>query len=271
MVYNAKDCSIRIDDTEMDYISFGSGDKNLVIIPGLGDGLRTVKGSAVLFSLRYRVFNKYYKVHVFSRKNKLEQGASTREMATDLARVMKKLGLQTSYVLGVSQGGMIAQYLAIDHPELVEKLVLAVTQCQPNETSNRVISNWLSLAKEEDYRQIFIDTAEKTYTEKSLKKHRPFYSIISKLTNPKSLDRFTIQANASLTHDASDAVDKIQCPTLIIGGELDQIVGSQSSHDLAERIPHSQLKLYSGLGHGVYEEAKDFNDQILQFYNNQPI
>ena len=64
---------------------------------------------------------------------------------------------------------MIAQYLAIDYPELVEKLVLAVTLCQPNETSKSVISNWLLLAKEKDFKQIFIDTAEKTYTERKLK------------------------------------------------------------------------------------------------------
>lgn len=127
----------------MDYISFGNGNKSLVIIPGLGDALKTVKGTAVTFALMYKLFAKDYKVYVFSRKNKLKQDCSTRDMATDLASVMKQLNITKAFVLGVSQGGMIAQYLAIDYPELVEKLVLAVTLCQPNETSKSVISNWL--------------------------------------------------------------------------------------------------------------------------------
>lgn len=150
MFYNARNCNIKIGDTDMDYISFENGNKSLVIIPGLGDALKTVKGSAVTFALMYKLFAKDYKVYVFSRKNKLKQDCSTRDMATDLADVMNQLNITKAFVLGVSQGGMIAQYLAIDYPELVEKLVLAVTLCQPNETSKSVISNWLLLAKEKD-------------------------------------------------------------------------------------------------------------------------
>ena len=202
MFYNARNCNIKIDDTDMDYISFGNGSKSLVIIPGLGDALKTVKGTAVTFALMYKLFAKDYKVYVFSRKNKLKQDCSTRDMANDLASVMNQLNITKAFVMGVSQGGMIAQYLAIDYPELVEKLVLAVTLCQPNETSKSVIFNWLSLAKEKDFKQIFIDTAEKTYTERKLKTYRPLYPILSKLTKPKNLDRFIIQATACLTHNA---------------------------------------------------------------------
>ena len=111
MFYNARNCNIKIDDTDMDYISFGNGNKSLVIIPGLGDALKTVKGSAVTFALMYKLFAKDYKVYVFSRKNKLKQDCSTRDMATDLADVMNQLNITKAFVLGVSQGGMIAQYL----------------------------------------------------------------------------------------------------------------------------------------------------------------
>lgn len=199
----------------MDYISFGNGSKSLVIIPGLGDALKTVKGTAVTFALMYKLFAKDYKVYVFSRKNKLKQDCSTRDMANDLASVMNQLNITKAFVMGVSQGGMIAQYLAIDYPELVEKLVLAVTLCQPNETSKSVIFNWLSLAKEKDFKQIFIDTAEKTYTERKLKTYRPLYPILSKLTKPKNLDRFIIQATACLTHNALDEISKFNVPHLL--------------------------------------------------------
>jgi len=50
MIYNAKNETVQIDNTEMDYITFGYGKKNVILIPGLGDGLRTVKGTALPFS-----------------------------------------------------------------------------------------------------------------------------------------------------------------------------------------------------------------------------
>ena len=55
----------------MDYVTFGKGKQPLVIIPGLGDGLQTVKGMAQMLSLAYREFAKIYKVYVFSRINEL--------------------------------------------------------------------------------------------------------------------------------------------------------------------------------------------------------
>lgn len=172
MLYNAKNCNIKIKDTSMDYISFGNGYKNLIIIPGLGDSLKTVKGTALSFAWLYRVFAKDYKVYVFSRKNHIDQGYSTRDMATDLAIVMKRLGISKSSVIGISQGGMIAQYLAIDFGEMVEKLVLAVTICKQSETSKRVISNWIRLAEADDFKSIVVDMVEKIYTQKRVKLQR---------------------------------------------------------------------------------------------------
>lgn len=63
------------------------------MIPGLGDGIKTVKSSATVFAIMYRASAKDYKVYVFSRKNKLEEGYSTKDRAKDQAEVMKKLGI----------------------------------------------------------------------------------------------------------------------------------------------------------------------------------
>lgn len=267
MFYNAKNCSLEIDDTQMDYITFGKGDKTLVMIPGLGDALKTVKGSAAAFALMYKLFAKDYRVYVFSRKNKLKQGCSTRDMAADLANAMKQLGITNACVLGVSQGGMIAQYLAIDFPEMVEKLVLAVTLCKQNETSKGVISQWILLADQNDFKSLFADMAEKIYTPKRAKAQRPFNGILSALTKPKSLDNFILQANACIAHDSSALLDKIQCPVLIAGGDEDKVLGGDASNEIAQRIKAGELKIYHGYGHSAYEEAKDFNLQVLKFLN----
>lgn len=190
-------------------------------------------------------------------------------MAQNLKVAMNELGLSKAHIMGVSQGGMIAQYVAIDYPELVEKLVLAVTLGIQNETVQKVVGRWIEMAESNDYKGIVIDTAEKSYSEKYLKKHRPLYPLLVKTGKPKDFSRFIIQANSCIHHNAYDELDKIKCPTLVVGGDSDKIVGSNSSEEIAEKISDSKLVIYKGLGHAAYEEAKDFNSQVLGFLGSE--
>lgn len=265
LLLNAKNGTITIGDTEMDYIAFGKGNDILIMLPGLGDGLSTVKGTALLFAMAYRAYAMNYKVYVFSRKSQLKEGYSTRDMAKDQAEAMKMLGISKADIMGVSQGGMIAQYLAIDYPNLVNKLVLAVTLSKQNETIQKVVNSWIEMAKHGDYKRLIIDTTEKSYSERYLKKHRFLYPILSRVGNTKDFSRFFILANACLTHNTYNELEKINCPTFIIGGDDDKVVGKDASTEMAEKISGSRLLIYKGLGHAAYGEGKDFNQQVIDF------
>lgn len=268
MFYNAKNLTLKIGDTEMDYISFGKGSKNLVMIPGGGDGLATVKGLAVPIAFSYRMFADDYRVYVFSRKNCLNEGYSTRDMADDQAEAMRKLGISKAMVLGVSQGGMISQYLAIDHPDLVEKLVLAVTLSKQNDAVKQVLGKWIELAEQGDHKQLMINTAENSYSEKYLKKYRLIYPILGLIGKPKNYERFIIQINSCLGHDAYDELEKIKCPVLVIGGRQDKIVTGKASEEISEKLG-CEIYMYDDLGHAAYEEAKDFNERVLAFFKEK--
>ena len=265
MLNNAKNSYLRIEDTTVNYISFGKGTKNLIIIPGLGDGLKTTKGLAIPFSIMYKMFSKNYRVYVFSRRNKLKENFTTEDMANDIASHMNKLNIENADVVGVSQGGMIAQYLAINHPKKINKLVLVVTLSKQNKIINMRVNKWLKYASVDNYKELFIDTMENSYTEKTLNKYRKTYNTVTKLSKPKSFDRFIIEAKACLTHDAYDKLSKITCPTLIIGGMKDNIVGVQGSIEIRKKIENSELYIYDDYGHGLYEEAKDFNKRVNDF------
>lgn len=265
MFYNAKNGTIAIDNTNMDYIVFGNGKKNLLMIPGLGDGLKTAKGMAIPFALMYRRLAKDYRVYVFSRRNDLPQGFTTRDMAKDVAFALQKLGVNKLSVVGVSQGGMIAQYLALDFPDMIEKLVLTVTLSRQNDTVQKVISNWMDMARSNDYKSLMIDTAEKSYSENYLKKSRWMYSFMGNIGRPQSFKRFLIMAQACLTHDAYDELKNITCPTLVLGGKQDQIVTGEASVEISNQIPNSELYMYDDYGHGVYEETKDFLDRVMSY------
>lgn len=261
----ARNCVLNLPTGTVDYIRFGSGPKPLIMIPGVGDGLQTVKGMALPFALLYRSLAKDFTVYVFSRRRHLSPGMTTRDMAEDLNEAMEAMGLSAAYLVGVSQGGMIAQWLAFDHPEKVKRLVLTVTLSRPNETVKDVIARWVEMADRGDYKGIMIDTAERSYSEKRLKQARLGYRLLGSVGRPKSFERFRIQAASCVTHDTYDLLDQINCPTLVIGGKEDKIVSGQASVEMAERIPNCELYMYDGLGHGLYEEAPDFLRRVSEY------
>lgn len=255
---------VELENSALDYIRFGGGEKILVMIPGLGDGLRTVKGLARPLSLSYRELAADFTVYMFSRR---ADGAAqtTREMAADLGRALERLGTGPVCLLGVSLGGMIAQYLAVDHPQLTERLVLAVTAAHVNDVTRQVVGYWTELAKAGDYRALMLDTAEKSYTPARARLYRAVYRLPLLPGKPGSFDRFLGQAAAVTSHDATDELPSIDRPTLIIGGSEDAIVTAEASRELSRLIPGSRLYIYEGLGHAAYEEAGDFNRRLLDF------
>ena len=250
---------------QMDYIRFGSGERVLIMLPGLGDGLRTVKGTALPMALLYRRFAKQFTVYAFSRREPLPEGSTTRDMAADQAKSMEALGIDRADILGVSMGGMIAQWLAIDHPERVGKLILTVTCPDQNPLLRESVQEWIDLAKRGDHGGFMDSNLRRIYSERYYRKNRWMTPLVGALTRPKSYERFYRQAEACLTHDALAELGGIRAETLVIGGERDLALGGEASKILAERIPGAKLKMYPDWGHGLYEEAGDFNDVVLAF------
>ncbi len=265
LMLKPKNCVLNLQGNILDYIRFGTGPKNLVMIPGLGDGLKTARGMALPFALLYRALAKDFTVFVFSRQRNLPAGTTTRDMAETLNDALEKLGLSAVSVVGISQGGMIAQWLAIDHPEMIEKLVLAVTLARPNPTVQDVITQWTRMAEHGDYKDLMLDTAERSYSEKRVRLLKLEYLLLGNIGRPRSFDRFLIQAESCLTHNTYALLDRIACPTLVIGGKEDKIVTPAASEEIAMKIPCSRLIMYDGLGHGLYEEAPDFFRNVLDF------
>lgn len=265
MFWNAKSGSVPIGRTRMDYVSFGHGRKNLILLPGLSDGLATVKGKALLLAKPYRRFFEQYTVYIFSRKREMPEGYSIRDMAADQAAAMNALGMEKACVMGVSQGGMIAQYLAIDFPQRVEKLVIVVSAPWANDLIRGRVDAWTDMAIRKDHKQLMIDTAEKSYSERYLKRFRRLYPVIGLMGKPKSYHRFLVNAAAILGFDAREELENISCPTLVIGGEDDKIVGVEASYEISRKLPRSRLYVYEGLGHAAYEEAADFNERVFSF------
>ena len=264
-MYSAKNATLSINGKTVDYVTFGTGNQPLVIIPGLGDGLQTVKGMAMPFSITYRILADRYKIYVFSRINELRQGYTTRDMAADVAEAMEVLTITSAYVMGISQGGMIAQWLAADFPERVQKLILAVTTAKPSQLARERIEHWQKLSQSGNFKHLMLDIAQHSYTQKSYQKWRLLYNVMGIFGRIKDKQRIDIQSVSCLKHDSLDFLEKINCPTLIIEAEKDDVLGVDGSLELHQHIKDSQLTILPECGHALYEQNKDFQKRVLVF------
>ena len=264
MPYGAKNGTVNW----MDFVSFGRGEDALLLIPGLGDGLRTVKGMALSLSWLYREYAKAYRVYVFSRRNALPEGFTIRDMADDLKGAMDALGLRRADVLGVSQGGMIAQYLAIYYPKLVRRLALGVTAARVNPVMEGAVNGWIRMAGAGDYGAIVRDMLLRMYSAEYIKRYGWLFPAVSRLTRPRERDvlRFINLARACLTCSSYPELDRIKCLALVLGGKDDKVLTCEASREIAGALG-CELYMYEGLGHAAYEEAKDFNSRISRFFN----
>ena len=262
MLFGAKELKLTASGMQFDYIRFGSGKKPLIMIQGLNT--RGIKGAALSLAYMYRIFAKEYTVYLFDRRPVVYDGITVRDMAADIASAMDALGLKNADVFGTSQGGMIAQYLAIDRPDLVRRLVLAVTLSRNNDTVRQVVGDWIEMAERGDMKRFVLDMAEKMYSETYVRKYRPLMPLLTILQKPKDVKRFVILAKSCLTCDTYDILDKIKCPTLVIGGKQDKVVSGVASEEIAGKLG-CRLHMYENLGHAAYEEAEDFNKIVYDF------
>lgn len=265
MLYHAKEFTLSIGNSQCDCIQFGKGARPLIMIQGLNT--RGIKGAALSLAYMYRIFAKEYTVYLFDRREGLPEEVTVRELAADVAAAMDVLRLTKADVLGVSQGGMIAQYLAMDRPDLVDKMVLVVTLSRNNPVVESVLHHWMEMTEQGRMADLVEDMAVKMYSPTYVRRYRPFMKLLTVLQTPKDVPRFLTLTRACLTCDAYEELDKIQCPVLVIGGRQDQVVDGEASVEIAEKLG-CQIYMYEDLGHAAYEEAKDFNQKVLDFFKD---
>lgn len=268
MLYGAKEFTLKTDGAEMRCVSFGKGKRPLVIIPGLS--LRSIKGMAVPLAYMYRIFAKDFKVFVFDRRNNVPEGFTVKNIAEDIAAAMDTIGIQNADVFGVSQGGAAAQYLAVLNPRLVRTLTLGVAYSRLNDTVTEVVSGWIKMTVDGDYKAVVMDMLPKMYSDNYIKKYERLLPAISKFTRLDDPDRFITLAKACLTCDVYEELEKIRCPVFVIGGRRDKVVTGEASEEIAEKLGRDKCRIfmYGDLGHAAYEEAKDFNQRVFDFILN---
>ena len=262
-MYNAENKTVMLPSgAEMYYAKFGRGSKQMVMIPGLN--IVDMNGTANNLAYFYRRFTKDFTVYVFDRRKGRDPYCTLRSMSEDLAGAMNTLNIKNACVIGVSQGGMIAQYLAAEHPELVNRLVLGVTAAKTNPLMISAVDEWISMAENGDLQGVLTKSYDKMYTEKQMKLYRRLIPLMMNFTKIMSIERFADHARAIYTLDCFDILDRIKCPTLVLGAELDRITTAGGSEEIADKLG-CRLHIFPNEGHAAYL-SKGFNRMVYEFF-----
>ena len=265
-MYNAENKTATLPSgAEMYYARFGKGEKTLVLIPGLN--IADMNGTAVNLAYFYRKFTKDFTVYVFDRRTGRDPGCTIQSMADDVAAAMETIGLGGAYVGGVSQGGMIAQYLAVNHPALVKKLVLGVTAAKTNPLMLEAVESWLEMADKGELEGVLTRSYDKMYTDSQMKKYRRLIPIMMRFTKFMSTERFADHARAIFSLNIYDRLDRIKCPVLVLGAEEDKITTPAGSREIAEKLG-CECVIFPNEGHAAYL-SKEFNKRIYDFFTEQ--
>jgi pimeloyl-ACP methyl ester carboxylesterase len=191
-------------------------------------------------------------------------------MAEDVSGLMKALGLARAHICGASMGGMIAQELALRHPDRLLTLQLHCTAAGIDAYGHFLIDTLLAVKARGDHEENVRAVMPWILCRKTMTERPDFirFWIDRALTYPYpiGLEGLSRQADAIRSHDTVARLGEIRVPTLITTGTEDILVPPSSSRELHAHIPGSELLAIPDAGHLHFiEQASLFNETCLGF------
>ncbi len=266
--------SVHVNGIDLEYERQGSGEP-LLLIMGLGAQL-TAWPEAMVGDLSGRGFDVIRHdnrdaglsggddweapsaVRAFTRRllrRPIDVGYTVEDLADDAAGLLDALGIESAHVVGASMGGMIAQALAIGHPERVRSLTSIMSN--PGDGSGGATTRVLYrfARRGEPSRDTAVDAAVQTFRliagpHFSEAEYRPLAeAAVARAFRPDGLARQTAAIMAS--PDRTPGLRRVTAPTLVVHGLVDPLVKPSGGVATAEAVPGSRLLMFNDMGHDL--------------------
>ena len=245
----------------------------LVVLGGVETGFRPLAGTEQVLARRWEGRTQRRQVIVVGRPipddpADAERIMHPRVIADGIAATLRTLGLGPVAIEAESGGGRISLWLTVDHPELVERLVLAAVSSEtpPDSPMAERMRRWITLAETGDWGTFFAMMAQQmkaaTETESAA-----FGAAARLQPRPATPERFIGELKATLDPSSfvTDRLGEIAVPALILAGEMDQVVPLASTQLVAERIPGALLVTDPDCGHTVRSSFVGYDRLVERF------
>ena len=251
----------------------GGNGTPLVVLGGVETGFRPLAGTQQVLARRWEGRTQGRPVTVLGRPipddpADAERIMHPRVIADGIATTLRDVGLGPVAIEAESGGGRISLWLTVDHPDLVERLVLAAVSSETPADSPMAerMRRWITLAEAGDWGTFFATMAQQmkaaTETESGA-----FGAAARLQPRPATPERFIGELKATLDPSSfvTDRLGEIAVPALILAGEMDQVVPLASTQLVADRIPNSLLVTDPDCGHTVRSSFAGYDRLVEEF------
>jgi pimeloyl-ACP methyl ester carboxylesterase len=258
---------VQANGIELHYVEAGEGDP-LLLIMGFGGDHLAWAFQVPAFSASYRVIS--FDNRGAGRSSVPDAPYTTRLMAADAVGLLDALGIERAHVLGVSMGGMIAQEVALNHPDRVRSLQLHCTYARPDAYILALMDVWRTVRVKSTVEEWLRTVALWLFSPVTFAQRPEFVETVIQtgLANPYpfSLTGFLRQGEAVRSHDALGRLGTLTCPTLVSVADDDILVPPRFARELAAAVPKAELRTIDAGAHGYFWERADvFNAMCLDF------
>ncbi len=255
----------QVGDIELDYERSGSGEPLLAIMGMSGTALHW--GEAFLAPLREHFDVIAYDHRGVGASSMLDGPITIGGMAQDAAGLLDELGIGSAHILGISMGGMIAQDLALQRPDLVRTLVIGCSYCGgPGSALMRPdVLAGLSEAMLSGDRERALRAGWEANISPARRDEEELYGRFLAVAARRAVSVPVIlaQMQAVAQHDTSSRLGELTAPTLVIHGTEDEMLPLQNGPLIASLIPGSRLEVLHGVGHLFFWERPEQSAQLI--------
>jgi 3-oxoadipate enol-lactonase len=194
------------------------------------------------------------------------------DLVGDAIAVLDAAGESSAHVLGVSMGGMVAQHLALDHPDRVRSLALFCTHPGADRGGGRLpwrMAASIALRPFVGPGGTFKIVAPLLYSERTRAEHRDRLEADMRMRAEEVTPAHTAlgQGAAIFRHDTRKRLADLRMPVLVVHGEEDRLVPVSNAQELARLIPHAELKTVPNAGHLLGTDAEqETAGALLEFF-----
>jgi 3-oxoadipate enol-lactonase len=248
--------SFRVGENELYYERSGAGEP-LLLIMGMS-GTHLTWGEPFLDALREDFEVVIYDHRGIGRSARTEPPFSIVDLADDAGALLDELGWESAHVAGISMGGMVAQELALRHPERVRTLALGCTYAGGESATLTApeVGGRLFGAMSSGDRELALRVGwETNVSERFAADEEQFAAFrLQALEVPANMPTITAQVEAIRSHDTSARLGTITAPTLVLHGTEDQMLSYRNGEAIARAIPGARLEIFDGTGHLFFWE-----------------
>jgi len=256
----------KVKDIDMYYEMTGEGDP-ILFIHGLGSSTRDWEEQVPVFSQKYKIITIDLRGH--GQTDKPKGPYSMKMFAEDIAELLKKLGINSTHILGISLGGGVAFQMAVDYPELVKSLIIVNSGIEIPMDSFKM--------KLEAFKRTFIVKLVGMKKMGKVLAPRSFIKPEQEDLRKKLIERwaendkkaYLIALRALMGWSVRDQLKKIKFPTLVIGSDEDY-APSSVKEEYTALIPNARFIEIKDARHAVsIEKPKEFNEIVMSFLSEQ--